>query len=507
MRALSILPIAALSLTIAGCACDADTDDPGDSNDSTSNSASGRTSRDDGVILLEAWRCEAETDRCVALADDNELTPGQTLQVTAQAVPGLGPESELHLTFREVPPEDPYGYDSLIVEEFVLGAGDTRATLGFDAAGWVDGVHAIQVTARVITENTTFSYARQEAIYEVVVNNCPDDALDTSVDGVDQDCDHVDGPDADRDRLAPREAGGVDCDDADPLIGRCGLEPGEPDLADLDLLATRLTRIEVATQTGAPEPALAPLVDLLVPEWESVFGDLFDVLFRYIDVDMNGTIAERLDQGDINLGLLWEPADAPSHFNLRGVQLTPTAPLAEPAEFAARRDGYPTGSRTPWSNMPVEARDGEFRSVEPGLLKLPFPFGDALLLVDVSNAVIQGRYEETDAGIRITEAVILGTVFVDAIFAALDAYINASCGCLNAQRLYTDACQALPSSTCGDGTICETLGGACSLLKPIFTGHLHLDLIGDPFEDAMGVQLAIGGEPIHVSGFAGEPSP
>lgn len=38
-------------------------------------------------------------------------------------------------------------------------------------------------------------------------------ASDTTVDGVDQDCNNVDGPDGDGDGFAPESAGGTDCDD------------------------------------------------------------------------------------------------------------------------------------------------------------------------------------------------------------------------------------------------------------------------------------------------------
>ncbi len=48
---------------------------------------------------------------------------------------------------------------------------------------------------------------------------------DSSVDGVDQDCDGLDGPDADGDGVAAASAGGTDCDDTDPTV-----YPGAEDL-------------------------------------------------------------------------------------------------------------------------------------------------------------------------------------------------------------------------------------------------------------------------------------
>gem|GEM_PF-5258790 len=61
-----------------------------------------------------------------------------------------------------------------------------------------------------------------QAIYEQEIvdsaENCDEMGLnpDTSIDGVDQNCDGVDGPDADQDGHVDIEAGGDDCDDQDP---------------------------------------------------------------------------------------------------------------------------------------------------------------------------------------------------------------------------------------------------------------------------------------------------
>ena len=52
-------------------------------------------------------------------------------------------------------------------------------------------------------------------------------AIDPSVDGVDQDCDGLDGPDADSDGAAALLAGGIDCDDGDPSV-----RPGLPEVCN-----------------------------------------------------------------------------------------------------------------------------------------------------------------------------------------------------------------------------------------------------------------------------------
>lgn len=49
--------------------------------------------------------------------------------------------------------------------------------------------------------------------------------VDDSVDGVDQDCDGIDGPDLDGDGHAAESAGGDDCDDTDPTVN-----PGAPEV-------------------------------------------------------------------------------------------------------------------------------------------------------------------------------------------------------------------------------------------------------------------------------------
>ncbi len=55
----------------------------------------------------------------------------------------------------------------------------------------------------------------------------PDSRLDLSADGLDQNCDGVDGPDLDGDGFARAEAGGMDCDDDDASV-----YPGAPEVCD-----------------------------------------------------------------------------------------------------------------------------------------------------------------------------------------------------------------------------------------------------------------------------------
>ena len=85
-------------------------------------------------------------------------------------------------------------------------------------------------------------------------------AVDPTVDGVDADCDGIDGPDADGDHVAAATAGGTDCDDTDPDV-----RPGASELCNTIDDDCDGSIDEAGAQDG-------------LPAWTDADGDGFGVL-------------------------------------------------------------------------------------------------------------------------------------------------------------------------------------------------------------------------------------
>ncbi len=64
----------------------------------------------------------------------------------------------------------------------------------------------------------------EEKTERMTSNDCSNRGSDTTVDGVDQDCNDFDGPDVDGDGFAPESAGGTDCDDDNAAINPDAIE-------------------------------------------------------------------------------------------------------------------------------------------------------------------------------------------------------------------------------------------------------------------------------------------
>ncbi|MBH24525.1 MAG: hypothetical protein CMH57_08745 [Myxococcales bacterium] len=397
-------------------------------------------------------------------------------------------------------------------------------------------------------------------------DDCDDSAFDYGPeaedqvgDGLDQNCDGLDGVDADGDLFASAGSGGSDCDDEDPTVYPCAFDPpglctdratdrnncGACNAAcDLGLtcIASRCECIAEDCTVGAPEDyaftgpdTFFYRVNIELNEAagfdldgdgapDNALGVLMDTIDDLFMGNVNAELNNQVQIGELALGATWPTLDFESPLDgATGVQMDVFA-LVDVDDNPGTRDRYLTtrdsfieGHQTPRSRF----RDGtiEGAQIEIGPADnffVTLPIQGVSLRVAVEDAIMRGTISRDSLGVRLFNARIGGVLTLANFVDSVNEYLQSdACSCLGLEGPMIDLRVDTGSQACiGDYStdscagaqqgLCTAIAVQCSLFMSLIEASLDLDVDGDGELDAMSAMLRLDGQGTDIEGVAPE---
>ena len=375
-------------------------------------------------------------------------------------------------------------------------------------------------------------------------------------DGVDQNCDGLDGVDFDQDDHASLDSGGGDCDDEDPevfpcpndpigvcadlfgdrlncggcnvvcdpslscLQGACGregdrCEEGEPEDYDFDVPATFYNDLEIVTDRTQGEDIDGD------GDVDNAFGPMLGDLGDLLGADVNAQLDFLIRTGQLNLGSTWPTLAPPDvaqsvevevdFFDLEDVDNNPNTRSA----YRATRDSFVPGFRTPRTHFEGGTIADGLLSVGPAdNFLMVIPFGSIPLQLIIDQATFRAEVSADNLGIRVSEGTLSGTISFENFILALNTYLQSDfCSCLGLDGPMIDlrngngprACVGdFDNRTCeqrGQG-LCGAIAENCALFMLVLPGQMDIDTDDNRRNDAFSVFIRLDGQGTDIQGVA-----
>ena len=301
--------------------------------------------------------------------------------------------------------------------------------------------------------------------------------------------------------------------------GKC-VPPGDPTTYDPSPSGSYVTELRVANQQGNPVCCFDLTGDGVI---DNALGDLLDTASGLlgggsgVDEDLSAAI----QSGALAMIFEWKGLDVPPG--------GPGGTLPEDdavevnlfqgtgGTYDGSLDGDGTWTVTPGSFVPGTAQPagavgagsihlGE-ADVGPGNITLPLPLLGVVTDVQIAPAYMAGTtfWGNNLVGLDVVGGKLGGAVPIGAVYAAFNAYVDSSCGCLGLPdgliSLSADGAGQCnqPTGSCG-GSSCDQLAQVCPLVLNMISPDLDVD--GDGTYDSLSVGLMFQAVSTNIVGVA-----
>jgi hypothetical protein len=253
---------------------------------------------------------------------------------------------------------------------------------------------------------------------------------------------------------------------------------------------------------------------------DNALGDLFTSIELLTGAtNINESIAYALEDGLLNLGLVWDgiqpktPLDQAA-FNLQLILLQ--APDGEPGTqnvFHADPNSFVAGTNVAKTVFKGAAVTNGQVQAAVATFHLSFPYYDVPVNVLIGKAAMDGTATTDALGIALTNGTLSGAVSANTFLDWANAYVNSEqCTCITglqgdlidtSQGLGPEACIAKPDAGgCSedDESTCILFVEQCTVLMPIIAAYADIDTDADGVPDSFSALVHLEGVGATITG-------